>query len=1046
MNYRINWSKIKGNYKGFEKLAVQYVQCCYDSRFERTKDTRDGNKDASLVRENYTIVMGYQMSECAAEEWWMEAKFSTETRHLTRYRLDATLVSAILKGTVGRVIFVTNIDVNAQTVNDIRQALTRATNCKEVDFCTKDCLEYWLYQNPDILKKFFVDYRGEPIELPDLMLVRQMTFFAADRSNLVFRESLSVLDRGRIYIARFSVYSNTQQNVRIQSANNLKGISIQSSTKLRLSVGINQVEISFSLSEDYGYKSEKAKQEHIQLPSPAFKIGPLSIVPERSITVSSVLKKIYNLPSQEALMKKMKRCFESSMKGNQIGLFCISGQSGVGKSYVIDNFIDSVSYTNSLYFVCEMSDNQKNNLENYIRCIDFIHFPFLPVDSINKDYLDCMRTDQFFSPLYYDIVCCERDTESIGKLLARYISEDICLFPRKLYVDPRIIIIDDIHKANGLITNAIYKMALELSTINAPYMLVLSGQKVQSTKYYNELFKANYILEEELCITDTDCLALLPANVVGLDMRHFFSSTTLFPNVMEILFFAEYILDHGEQVNDFESFATLYKLFSQEKIMDAYIGRLFMTATKGDDAADTLCNEIYWTTGGIESSDWSLEQKLLSFHVAKLDPFTNRIIPYHDIYTAFYRKHYSCRSLGKLSLLELLDGDDAHARKTAFDQLHDAFKEEKYIFVYYSLEVIFRDSVSKYKNLINETEYYTLFFEYALSCAHCSLDHSGQPLFARIYKETVNLLHPSPQLRKICNAALWELTNSTFESLDYPRASFYSSQLKKNTADLIERNIINGPLSRCIRYHNANVICSMIKSELQEDDFTLFFEQSEKDMLKNGFEDRCWSFRVRYSLTLMQRAPEDAMKILSDCCNHYDQKADISPEKYSLWAHFYLSYMKIIVSNDRSQEDVALLYFEQLRESFFNDYRKALFGMATYFYFQGEIQKGDQLLLSDCRVVRQRRPRLQGFFLLTNAARCVVSGDEKRALENLEKASTFFRAIPSYERLIQHNISFLKTRKHSFKATTNHANRLLKYYLGGSLDDDWYYLDIRSCW
>ena len=1044
MNYRIDWSKIKDGYKGFEKLAVRYVQCCYDSRFEHTKDTRDGNKDARLAKDNYTIVMGFQKAEGAVEEWWMEAKFSTNTEHLTRYRLDATLVSAILKGTVGRVIFVTNIDVSTQTINDIRQALTCATHCQEVDFCTKDYLEYWLYQKPNILKKFFADYHDEPIELDDTILTRQMDFFAADRSNLVFRESLGVLDRECSYIARFSVYSRMQQEVSIQSASNLKGIIIQSPKKLRLNAGINQTEICFRLSSDYGYKSKKAKQEHLHLPSPAFKLGNLDIVSRRNITVSAVSKKTYNLPSQETLLQRMQKHFKLSKQRTQTGLFCVSGQSGVGKSYVIDAFINSISQTNSLLFVCEMSENQQNNLENFVRCIDFIYFPFLPADSVNKDYLDKIRNEQFFSPFYYELVCCKRTVEELGKLLARYISEDGCLFPRKLYVDPRLIIIDDLHKANGLIINAIYKMALELSAINAPYMLILSGQKVSHTKYYSELSKSVQIVEEELCITDVDCMALLPPGIVDLNVRHLFNSAVLFSNVMEMLFFTEYILDHGEKVNDFESFSMLYQLFSQEKIMDAYIGRLFMSATRGDEAADALCNEIYWNTGGVESPDPSLEQKLLSFHVAKLDPSTNRLIPYHDIYAAFYRRHYNCRSIAEIPLLELLDGTDANAKRMAFEKLHNEFKKKRYISVYYSLETIFRESASKYKNLINETDYYTLFYEYALSWTHCSLDHSGQNLFRRIYTETKAFLHPSSQLRKICNAALWELTNSTFESLRYNDARSYASELKQNTADLIERHVIAGPLKNCIRYHNANVICSMIQSELQEDNSELIYEQIAEEMLKNGFEDRCWSYRVRYSLTLMQRNPVKAMQILSDCCNHYDMKGEGSTPKYSLWAHFYLSYMKTIVNGDRSQEDLALLYMERLHESFFNDYRKALFGMATYFYFRGELQKGDQLLLSDCRVLRPRRPRLEGFFHLTSAVRCVITGDAKRALGELERSAAFFDAIPSYKRLIQHNISFL-TSSH-LKAAAKCTDKLFQYYLGGPLKENQYYLDIRNCW
>ena len=60
MNYKIDWTNIVNGYKGFESLAVKYVQVEYDSHFEHTKDTRDGNKDAILQKEVYTIILGYQ--------------------------------------------------------------------------------------------------------------------------------------------------------------------------------------------------------------------------------------------------------------------------------------------------------------------------------------------------------------------------------------------------------------------------------------------------------------------------------------------------------------------------------------------------------------------------------------------------------------------------------------------------------------------------------------------------------------------------------------------------------------------------------------------------------------------------------------------------------------------------------------------------------------------------------------------------------------------------------------------------------------------------
>lgn len=51
----IDWTKIKEGFRGFEKLAVEFVQeneKSQKSRWKKTKDTRDENHDAILAKKN----------------------------------------------------------------------------------------------------------------------------------------------------------------------------------------------------------------------------------------------------------------------------------------------------------------------------------------------------------------------------------------------------------------------------------------------------------------------------------------------------------------------------------------------------------------------------------------------------------------------------------------------------------------------------------------------------------------------------------------------------------------------------------------------------------------------------------------------------------------------------------------------------------------------------------------------------------------------------------------------------------------------------------
>lgn len=1045
MKYIIDWSTIKNRYKGFEKLAVKYVQRMYDDRFRHTGDTRDGNKDALLIKDegNCTIVVGFQLSKSAPEEWWMEAKYSTSEERLTRYRLDATLVSAILKGTVGRVIFVSNINIDAQTVNDIRQALTSATNCKEVNFCTKGSLEYWLYQNRDVLEEFFPAYSATNIELPDLVPIEQMDFYAADKSSLSFRESLSVLEMDRVYIAKFSVYANKSEKLPVQAASYLKGIRELQPREFSLDAGINNLELCFKLaSKSYGYRSEKRKEEHLQLPAPVFRLGPLEVMPRKSVAVSTNPWKNLNIPSQDELLRKLRRHFEIFLKRDETQMLCVSGQSGVGKTHVLDAFIAQAGKSNVLIYSCELSESQTADFGDLIRCVNFLYFPYLPADSVNKDYLDALKSREHISQLYYDMICCGNDAETLGQLLSRYVSEDIRLFPPKFHVDPRLIIIDNIHMASNLTSNAIYKIVMELSLIHAPFLFIISGQVIKHTESYMELSKALPILEHELCVTVEDCLSLIPEAQASPEVRQLLQSNFLFSNTLELLFFTRYILDNGSKATDFNAFSVLYHLFFRENFIGTYINKLFKDAIQGNAAADALCNKVYWNPGGVDGADQPEGKMLLSSQVVRVASYPNRLVPYHDIYTAFYRKHYSCHGALEAPFVQLLETANTPAIMTAVKELHKMFKAQKYISVYYSLEPIYQDaSSSKYRNHLEQTDYYTLFYEYARSCAYCSLDHSSRRMFKCIYEETKTLPQPSAATRKVCNAALWELTNSTFEALDYDKVRRYAEELTRNTCDLTLRGVYKGNPKDSVRYHNSNIICSMIKSELQESDSGKFFCQSIQEMMAHGFEDRAWSYCVRYSLTLMRHAPKETIRFLSACCAHYD-KANDPTEKYLLWSHFYLAYMRMIVNDDRSVEDEALTYMSQLHDRFFNDYRKTLFGMATYFYYRGETEAGDRLLLSDSYVLREKRPRLQGFSHLAHAARHVVTCDREAALSELEKAFTIFENLPSYRELVEHNISLLKRDDIS----TDSLSRSLHYCLDRPSEKDVYYLDIRGCW
>ena len=973
----------------------------------------------------------------------MEAKYSESQNIIPRYRLDATLVSAILKGNVGRIIFVTNMNIQSQTINDIRQAIIGVTTCKEINFCSRNTLEFWLYQNPDILSEFFPDYQNEPIELDDLILIDSIKYYSAIEINYAFKESLYILDLGQKYRANFTVYSKYAQSVSIQSNQGLQGIKVLNPKNLMLQKGINNLQFSFMLKKNYGYKSLKKQQEHMLPPEPAFCLGTLQLVSNNNVTINKDMLANLDILSQKNMEKEISNFFMKSNKVNGTYLFYLYGHSGVGKSHVLSNYISLKKPSICPCFYCEMSGNYQQDVKNLIDCINYIFFPYLPSDGITVDYLNHIESNNYFSPFYKELITLQDDEIQLSQILVKYISENTALFPQKLYVNHRQIVIDNIHKTTNTVINVLYKIVIELSIINASFQIIFSGQWIQHTEIYIKLHTMANIKEKELYITTDDCINLFPNPIYNTKLKSFLESTPLFSNVIELLMFSLYLRDHNKSVQDFESFQIIYHLFFFEDIMDVYIKRLFDNAVSNDEKVSWLCNQVYWNIHGIARTNTEEERKLLCYHLIKLDPTAQRIIPYHDLYAKCYRRNYVYNQLSNVSFFHLLEFGKYSDIKFISDKLHKEYKQKNYILVYYTLEPLFKDGYSSYRNLLDDSTYFTLFHDFASSCAFCSIDYSGSKLFEQIYNETKLLYNPTPQIQLIHNASLWELANSTFESLNYERALNLCNELLKDTKRLIEYGIMKGTTEEdSVRYHNANVIKSMIKSEMQEKDALIFFQNSEYKMIEHKMEDRLWSFRVRYSLTLMQQAPDKALQLLQECRHHYEISESKS-DKYYLWSCFYISYIKIILVEKPSiryqEETKALSALEKIKNLFFNDYRKMLYGMVLYLYYCNRKDEADLYLLKDCYVLRDKRPRLKGFEHLIFALRHIMEKENPLALKELKNAYVIFKHIPSYRNLIKHNIDLIEINDQK------KINKI-KYYLGGSMEEDTYYLDIRGCW
>lgn len=330
METSVDWKNIKKGFRGFEKLAFAYVQDKYpNSAWQKTTETRDGNKDA------VALVFGYQPYPDKEEQWWMEAKYSTESQIISRYRLDATIVSAVLNGSVSRIFFVTNISISTKTILDIRTALYNALNCRDIIFCTRHTLEHWLAKNSRIYHNFFnVDktLKHIPIKYPQLFATQDIDFYTVGSSRASFKEPVRSLYIGESYIGYFSVFSDTKKDVIFQPASGIKGLKLYSSKKITLEQGENQIKFQFGIGKEY-------TQNKKERPVPIFSLDNIKILPFRPLVAVENLRGILTIPAQVKTLEELIKEIRRFTKHSRTAIHTLEGISGVGKSHLIEQLL-----------------------------------------------------------------------------------------------------------------------------------------------------------------------------------------------------------------------------------------------------------------------------------------------------------------------------------------------------------------------------------------------------------------------------------------------------------------------------------------------------------------------------------------------------------------------------------------------------------------------------------------------------------------------------------------------------------------------------------
>ncbi len=1030
-----DWAKIKDGFSGFEKLAVKFVNDQFPASrpWKQTKETRDGNRDA------YTIVLGYQPYPAKEEQWWMEAKYSTTVQKLTRYRLDATIVSAILNGSVSKVIFVTNILVGAKTVQDIRTALKNAVNCKHVSFCTKYTLEYWLRKNPKILSEFFGDAEF-CFNLPDLFITEDLEFYSEIDQGLAFREPLHILRRNQQYSACFSVFSAKECVRKIRTKKGVQGLKLLNPARLTLHSGENHIRIFFQLESDYQGGTGRDINS-----APIFLLEQSQVVPKYAEVVDGAEIRI-KIKSQEQIWAEVSAMFDEFQSRHQLFLYFISGVSGSGKTYLLKKIAQKFAQKREPLFYGGFTSSSVDNSRILLDTVLFILFPYLDPEAVNTDYINGL-TDCYVSSFVRELVANRDSVDAINQLFATFREED-ALFPVRLSINARYVLLDNLQCLNEAAKHFLLYLLLNAKKRSLPVMFVLSGQP----DFFGGEFE---LVRQKVAMQVREC------NLAARDIADYLQTCDflrfhpdqnicrdLFPNLIELFLFAQYLNNLGHEVHSIDEFLLACKSFCSTQLLEQCMLNRFNRVLVDQGQLKVLCDSIYWSENGVVLSGRDSEtvrnmMKLLQAGLIQYDD-DNRAVPYHDIYKRCYRKHFNrpqALPLVAETPLQAMCGtlwqetDRKHLWHIAYE-IADMLKQHKFYSVMYVLESSFcGGGLDTMRARLGTQIYYVLYMCYALAATNVSTVHSGRELFQTIRDETKD--SSDPILLDVCESATWEFLNSLYEWLEFDQALTYADLLIEIICRLQILGRRDPDLKKCIRYHDAEVIRTLIESEQNLPCAEEHYSLRSQAALDYGFQYRYQTFKVRYGLTLATRNIHLACTMMDECRQELE-KSRGQDDRYYLWASFTLHYLKLVQGNDLSELPKTLHFHEKLKKNFYNDYRKKNFGLAAFYYCIHQVELGNHLLFQEVNFERDLRPRQKAFYFETVALYEYLYGSRNEAHDALRKAEEIFAQLPDYLVIIKHNLRLLDICE-------THP-RPARFYCGGTLDENTYYADPRSAW
>lgn len=1028
----IAWEKINNGFRGFEKLSLTFVKKDFPNpTWERTHETHDGNTDA------VAYVFGYRSIGNQPDQWWMEAKYSTERSFVTRYRLDATIVSAILSGNVKKVVFITNIAIRAKTIIDIRNALTKATPCHDIQFITKPVLEAWLCKNPSIYQDFFPPLAlGETLEQSEpLYLTQEIEFYQQSFNSVTFTEPCKILYGNECYVGHFSVYCAENRTVTLRKNRRCRGITIKGKHVFELHSGDNPIRFEIRISPD------------IQMDENLFYffLDGVEVFPADFIRLSPQTSIYRELPSQMEVVNHIRPALKRFLKKNCCEYYTISAPIGNGKTKILELLMSDPALTNEYIFYRSFSFSDIDNSLLLVDFILFLLFPYLAPNEIDTEYLNHLENEHAISQIRTLIQLRHSYNDCVDFLLQKCTPEDF--LPHCMRVNARIIYLDNVHRMSESLFLFFKKILVELQYRNIPVYIVLTvDESIIYQDYWKELCSYCNITVHHLQLSLEDIMTVMGGSPQVKDTtKDLLQSGNL--TATELFVFAQYVSSEAKIIETTEQLLAALRLFQYSDVFGKDIKARFVKIFRQYPECRALCDMVFFSYAPVQAPNVPQQELmvLLENNLLKYDLY-NHLIPRSEAVRECYCANFTISlpwddiSIFKEDRLRLIleNEQSPSVLRQAAREIIVLANAKQYNSVTYIGRRQFEQDACR-QALEGRTKDRALFLQMYFSYAYASQMQSNvqnpQAHFERIISRCKGSM--DKRLITLHLRAQWELANSNFENL------FYHDVLEDVQAGItILKNMqkigaFTGEIDTQLKYYDFMAIKSFAESELGKERTDDLQNQEANACIEHGYSDRYYNTKIRLALIKIVVNTHDSRNALKEGTKYFEKRYNKNHKMY-LFGMFSILYYDIVLGSRHDLIEPLIKVHEKMKLQQHNNYRKRNFAIATYFYWMGDIETGGRYLFSEIFTNRNLAKRPLGFYYETMALMKLRTGEPQQAIQALQKAQEMFSTVESYARIPQHNISVLKS--------TPVENVLVEYWQGDSFMPSTYYIDLRITW